>query len=767
MGDRQLRRRFTARSNPLLSTAEGQTSHRSTQSGPMIRALASPFGILAVFPGLVVLLGAFLTWMAQSALRGSNLELAQSRMSDQAGLVAEHLGTALRQADPMLAALRSFVGTIDSESPPDAVAFALRHLIEGRPGTSYVSLSFPDGTFEGAFVDEDQVLRFQVSRLLENRTEERVYDYVEGERLELRQVRSSRYDPRARPFYKLAAQNQDPVWTEPYPFARTGDTGVTRALAVRTRGKLSAVLTIDFDIRRLSPLLVRREMSFERPILFDDRGTLLADPQFNAIRSGEKILRLPSQETTNDPVLTAFFQHLPDEKDREFFSFATPEGPELASIVPLRGDGIPNWSVAFLAPEKLFLASLESYKFRSSTIALIAVVLATALSWVFARLVVRVRKEASEARRAARRATQEARELGSYRLVERLGVGGMGEVWRAEHRLLARQAAIKLIKQDEGASGSPVAQERFRREAQSLASLRSRNTIEILDYGVAEDGTFFYVMELLDGVDLENLVNRYGPQPPTRVVQLLVQVCRSLGEAHDAGLVHRDIKPANIFVCRVADEYDVVKVLDFGLVRTVASTSVDSATEDRVRSVDLNFKNEEELAGGSNLTKADHVMGTPDFIAPEQALGQTVDGRADLYALGCVAFWLLTGRTVFSGKSLYTQLSQHITEPAPRLEQFVGPEVPAHLCQVISDCLQKSPDARPPSAAALRATLTEIGQEMASSWEQEAGPWWSRNIPMRLGAETPPSRSRAEDDMASARTIEARPTEPFSVVESD
>jgi serine/threonine-protein kinase len=219
-----------------------------------------------------------------------------------------------------------------------------------------------------------------------------------------------------------------------------------------------------------------------------------------------------------------------------------------------------------------------------------------------------------------------AQELGSYRLIERLGQGGMGEVWRARHRLLARPAAIKLLRPSIVGAGGEAASDalrRFEREAQVTAQLRSPHTVELWDFGVGQDGGFYYVMELLDGLNLEALVKRHGPVPAERAVFLLRQICHSLAEAEANGLVHRDIKPANIFVCRYGGEHDFVKVLDFGIVK---ATHAASATT------------------GILATQDDVQHGTPAFIAPEQALGNAhVDGRADIYATGCVAYWLLTG----------------------------------------------------------------------------------------------------------------------------
>src|SRR5678815_2092391 len=205
-----------------------------------------------------------------------------------------------------------------------------------------------------------------------------------------------------------------------------------------------------------------------------------------------------------------------------------------------------------------------------------ALAIALGFALMFAWNILRMRRAVGVARERARSAEERAKELGSYRLVERLGAGGMGEVWRAEHQLLARKAAIKLVRADvmRDRNHALLIQERFRREAQTLASMRSRHTIELYDYGMTEDGTFFYVMELLDGLDLSQLVKQNGPQPAARVIRILVQACQSLSEAHSAGLLHRDIKPANLVLCRAADEVDIVKVLDFGIVHNLTEPLV-------------------------------------------------------------------------------------------------------------------------------------------------------------------------------------------------
>jgi serine/threonine-protein kinase len=307
-----------------------------------------------------------------------------------------------------------------------------------------------------------------------------------------------------------------------------------------------------------------------------------------------------------------------------------------------------------------------------------------------------------------------SRELGSYRLVERLGQGGMGEVWRAQHRMLARPAAIKLIRPsltaDAPSSVSGEARHRFEREAQAIASLRSPHTVDLFDFGVAADGAFYYVMELLEGLDAETLVKRFGPLPCARAIHVLRQVCHSLSEADARGLVHRDIKPANIFVCRYGEEFDFAKVLDFGLVTALDERADATAT----------------------VTREHSVHGTPAFIAPEQALGQSkLDGRVDIYATGCVAYWLLTGHLVFTAATPTALLLHHVnTVPTPPSVRAKLP-IPAALDQLVLACLAKDPGDRPQSAKELSRRLAEI--DGCGVWtEVEAREWWASHQPSLL-----------------------------------
>ncbi len=269
-----------------------------------------------------------------------------------------------------------------------------------------------------------------------------------------------------------------------------------------------------------------------------------------------------------------------------------------------------------------------------------------------------------------------ARTLGPYDLHEELGVGGMGVVYRAEHRALRRAAAVKLFA---ATAHDPRALERFEREVMQTSRLSHPNTITVYDYGRTSDGSLYYAMELVDGVDLERLVREHGPQLPRRVVHILTQVCASLAEAHELGLVHRDIKPANVMLCRRGGVTDVVKVLDFGLVRDVRATERD-------------------------LTHSNVVLGTPEYCSPEMIEAAADVGPAsDLYSVGCLAYFLLTAKPPFVADSLIDLLRQHLyLAPIPPTAHA---DVPDELERIVLACLSKRPADRPSCARALAETL--------------------------------------------------------------
>lgn len=326
--------------------------------------------------------------------------------------------------------------------------------------------------------------------------------------------------------------------------------------------------------------------------------------------------------------------------------------------------------------------------------------LAAGLAMIIHSVVQRLRTDVTKAER-----------MGAYKLVEPLGSGGMGEVWRATHQALARPAAIKLIRPEtlSGRTGADVdtLKSRFKREARMTSQLTSPHTIQIYDFGVTEEGILYYVMELLDGTDLETLVEAHGPLDPRRAVDLLIQVCDSLAEAHESGLVHRDIKPANLYVCRLGREVDQIKVLDFGLVAIQgAEVSIDSNT----------------------------IQGTPAYLAPEMIRGDHPDERVDVYALGCVGYWLLSGRLVFERQSAFKVLYAHVEEQPEPLSKRCK-DLPQGLEELLLACLAKDPDRRPRDAGELGARLRAL---KVPKWDGSKA-WWKEHAPQAASRSLPVS----------------------------
>ena len=300
-----------------------------------------------------------------------------------------------------------------------------------------------------------------------------------------------------------------------------------------------------------------------------------------------------------------------------------------------------------------------------------------------------------------------------YDLEERIGSGGMGEVWRGRHQTLARPTAIKLIREDRirGVSADDARRVllRFEREARSTAALRSPHTIDVYDFGVTADGHFFYAMELLDGLNLQSLVERFGPVPAERVVHLLIQACDSLADAHDSGMIHRDVKPANMFLCRLGPSRDHIKLLDFGLVQQ-----------------------DQSMTECGPLTKEGTTAGTPAYMAPETFVKENgVDTRSDIYALGCVAYWLTAGTLVFETESGGAQIVEHVKTTPPPPSARTELRVPPALDAIIMKCLRKDPADRFQVARDMAGALGEV--PLARGWDAtRADQWW--DLHMRAAA---------------------------------
>lgn len=332
---------------------------------------------------------------------------------------------------------------------------------------------------------------------------------------------------------------------------------------------------------------------------------------------------------------------------------------------------------------------------------------------------------------SVRRSEFKARQLGQYHLKEKLGIGGMGVVYEAEHRMLKRPCAIKLIKPESDADTKAI--EQFEREVRSTAKLSHWNTVEIFDYGHTEDGTFYYVMELLPGLSLEELVERHGPMPAARAVRLLRQTCCALREAHAAGLIHRDIKPANIFAARRGGITDVAKLLDFGLVRQTVEDSDDTQSD----------------KPGKGFS------GSPAYMAPEQSVDfDKTDGRSDIYALGAVAYYMITGRPPFTGKNAFEVLRAHHTRAIVPPSQ-VNPSIPADVEQVLLRCLAKEAKDRYQSAEALEEALASC--ECADAWTDKiAASWWLEHEPRNSVQHSRKNADASDTEAVISATVEVQ-----------
>jgi serine/threonine protein kinase len=396
-----------------------------------------------------------------------------------------------------------------------------------------------------------------------------------------------------------------------------------------------------------------------------------------------------------------------------------PSSPRYTTAITLLA-GVPLVACTALVPTGggrlgWRLHDATAYPWLPGTAAMIwifVVVTCVVISWVIYSLRAEIR---------------EARRLGQYVLEEKIGEGGMGEVYRARHGMMRRPSALKLIRSDIAGASSLV---RFEREVQLTARLTHPNTITIFDYGRTHDGVFYYAMELLGGATLQRIVEVDGPQPPGRVVRILLAACGALKEAHAIGLIHRDIKPANLMLCEHGGEHDVVKLLDFGLVKEV------------------------DVGPDEKLTGANTITGTPQYMAPESILDpDSADARADLYALGAVAYFLLSGAHVFDGTSIVEVCSKHIHEkPAPFADR--GITVPAKLEAIVFACLEKKPERRPASAAELRQRIEACGVAPWSSEEAEA--WW-REHRASLEVAREASQSRSPRAITATRTSDPSP----------
>lgn len=689
----------------------------------MVHAVVSPLGVLLALPCLVVVVAVTVGGIGAYALRQSVDQLARTAFDRTTENVIAVIDTVSGSAEPMLDAWSDWLRGPGRAADLPAQAAMMRALITDRPGIAWLSRNLADGS---TLALHRTATGLELVHHDGNGTR-RLYAFAPGGTLAVREHGPSDYDPRQRPFWDTAVDRDDTGWTAPYLYAG-GEQGITAARALRgADGSVQAVLTVDFSFRRLTALTtaVSRQRSAHVFVATAD-GKLLAWPGGHHRRDA-----IPHLDTVDDPLidrLLAAWRERDDHDDAPVrFAHAGQTYLGLIRSTPLGDASVCR--VGVIAPLDAFLAPTWTFRIQALVAGVLSVAAALAVTLLLARTINRHRRALRVAESAIADARERERELGSYRLLRKLGAGGMGEVWLGTHRLLARPAAIKLIKPAHDPAAHrrehDILVERFAREARTTAALRSRHTVEIYDYGTTDDGTLYLVMELLDGLDLHDLLARHGPQPVARVVAILRQACRSLAEAHRLRLVHRDIKPGNLFLCRRAGETDIVKLLDFGMV-----LDHDQGTDAR-------------------LTRTGFVSGTPSFMSPEQARALPVDGRSDLYALACVAFFLLTGRHLFVHATAREQMLAHVDQPPPPCSRHSPRSIPQALDELLLRCLAKDPADRPADGDALDAALATVPIPPGEEWgENERRAWW--DAAPRTTPDVPPP--------AAATPIRLRPT---------
>lgn len=764
--------------------------------GRLSSILGSPRAIMVLVPLIVLGLGAALTIIGQVALGSASRTMAQNRFVAHTTSLTRGLEDTLGQAEPLLDELaRIAIAAEALRAPKEAlikdknkkakaalrhyeqeeltpVALEMRDLLIGRPGITQAYIAFPDGTFLSADPTGARSVGIQVTQGGQSASYQ-----VQGQKVRLIATQKSKFNPKTRNWYRLAEEKQERVWSAPYTFFFNHHTGVTRAAPIyrdEQKTMLAAVVGVDFDVDALTAFMAGSESSEEQvhSVVFTLEGVVLAYPRgAKKLVDLQAIQQVPTHEAIGDPVLSALIREVQKGAGghNKLFEFTLKKSIMLASARRVKGG--PGFYVATFSPERSVLKELYEHRNKSLWVGSLSLLVAVGLAWLFARRLYLIRRAAHLAQVAAREAQGQVRDLGSYRLVERIGEGGMGEVWRATHRLLAREAAIKLIKSSHSTTEKKAEQrERFRREAQAIAGLRCRNTIALYDYGVTHDGTLFYVMELLEGIDLNSLVLGYGPQSPERVRRILIQACNSLSEAHRAQLVHRDVKPANLFLCREANEVDIVKVLDFGLVfqaegldERADGSEPSSSPQEKIASRSMWLSDPSASAEAASvltetlptvadegrITRADHQLGTPAFMSPEQAKGSGTDGRSDIYSLACVAWWLLCGKAPFDADTAVGLMLMHIEQPPPDLQNACLKVLSDDFRNLILSCLAKSPLDRPQSADELGAALRALGSQ-ADDWSEEiAQKWWRDNLPW----DETPQRNLALPPLRGAEVI--------------
>jgi serine/threonine protein kinase len=693
--------------------------------------IGAHFGRPAVLAISVITLvsagGLLSTLSSYAALCRLGRKEASAELREQSARLEAAIGTALSTSDALLDRLVPHVRRT-APAKRTTLLSVLHELATARTGLTWISVGFADGAFVGVYRDEKGELLGQLSTVGASSGIQHKYRFLDSGVPNEISERPSSYDPRSREFYRFALAQRHRAWTPPYPFLPSLRTGISRVEPVfGAEGALVGVATVDFDASSLTPLLAESTHPGQKRAVLTGDDAVLATTGFVLPKQSEWSRDHPLRVTdVMDPLLTAMArasEHILEQGARSLSVDAESYYVDALKIGKL--DRLPVVLVSAELERTLYAHASEEAR-RGVLITALVSLLSVLLAFVVSANIARLKQARASAEQAVREAEAELDELGSYELIELLGGGAMGEVYRARHKLLFREAALKLIRGGEDERESEL-EELFFVEARRLASMRSIHTVSVYDFGVASDGRYFLAMELLHGLDLDRLVRRYGPQPPARVALILAQICDSLAEAHEQGLVHQDIKPANVFLCRLAEALDVVKVLDFGISRAVGPR-------------------------GARLSRTE---GTPGFMSPEQILGDPVGPLADLYGVGSVGFFLLSGTPPFRGAEGELVQLEQIERPVPSLPEPALKTTPIELVQVITRCLAKRPENRPVSARVLADALREIARVHAHTFSpDEQARFWERF------EEAPEKPEREALAPSHVRTLPARMYSP-------
>ena len=715
------------------------------------RALAGPMAILVLLPLLVLGVGLFVSLTAWSQARQSIVELAKDDFLRRARSAAWRVEEALDQGHTALDALRNQVARrpeLFTDPNFDVRQWSAdgREIHYGRPALAFLACATVTGNYFGIYRDPASPTGIVVTdrKPQDGATLLKNYHSLSVDAEPFRVEPQHGFDARTEEWYRNTLRENRRTLTGPYIWFDLGLPALTLAEPIYAPdGELLGALEADFNMNTLSEMIlaVNTDPDF-LVFLCNAEGQILAFPGFHQDLGQDEQGKgvVPTATEIDDVRVKAFFDgdRLSSPADVDIGRFQTAGHDYVWTTDSVLANNDVVWEVVSIGDIDVLLAPAVRHRTRSLWIVGGALAAATALAIAFARTIVRYDSRVRVAERDAKDAKDAIRQIGAYQLVRCLGAGGMGEVWLGKHAVLARPVAVKLIHSGHFEEMTPMERQRaisrFDREAQALAQLRSPNTIAIYDFGVSDEGTLFYVMELLDGMDLAKLVAEFGPPPVGRVINILRDAAKSLAEAHDKGLVHRDVKPANIYLCRLGGELDVVKVLDFGIVRS--------------QDVDV---------GDSRLTMKGSIEGTPAYMAPEQAEGtDQIDARADVYALACVGYFLLQGSDLFGRTTAVASLIATIKEPAPRLSQVVRVDIPAALDDLLLRCLSKDPSDRPVDMHTFLRELQEISLEPQQRWtDEQCRSWWTQ-IPVfdAYVDQTPGQKHLVPDERGTALTQE-------------